>query len=259
MNDQQNRTEPLLATKLYIPPVRPNLVSRPQLLDRLSAAIEAGCKLILVSAPAGFGKTTLLCQWIHADGTSSSIPVGWLSLDASDSDLSRFLTYLILALQAVDPAIGQSLPSALQGPQPPPVESLLTILINDLSALPDTPSLLILDDYHTVKASSVHQALGFLLEHLPPQVHLVVASRSDPPLPLARLRGRGQLFELRIEDLRFDTVQATILLDQASTGPLSLEQAAQLAARTEGWITGLQLAALSLQGRDAEYRSRFVK
>jgi LuxR family maltose regulon positive regulatory protein len=257
---------PILATKLYIPPLRPGVVPRPRLIERLNA----GSKLTIISASAGFGKTTLLSAWIAACGR----PVAWLSLDESDSDLSRFLTYVIAALQTIQPALGENLLAALQTPQPPPVETLLTSLLNEISALPDDPStrgatpyraepqsgqrlILVLDDYHLLDSKAVDAALTFLVEHQPPQLRLIIATREDPPLPLARLRVRGQLTELRAADLRFTPAEAAEFLNQMMGLNLSAEDIAALEARTEGWIAGLQLAALSMQGR--EDSASFIK
>mgnify|MGYP000846796271 CR=1 FL=1 len=185
---------PILATKLYLPRPRPSAVLRPRLSARLNAGLAAGHRLTLVSASAGFGKTTLVSEWVAACGQ----PVAWLSLDAGDNDPARFLAYLVAALQTVIPGIGAGVLAALESPQPPPAEALLTSLINEIATIPHTPStgsgrrfILVLDDYHLVEAQTVDQALAFLLEHLPPQMHLVIATREDPPLPLARLRARG--------------------------------------------------------------------
>ena len=181
----------LLTTKLYVPPSHPNLVLRPRLIARLNKGLCLGCKLTLVSAPAGFGKTTLVTEWLsNKEGDVSSRAVAWLSLDEEDSDPARFFAYLIAALQNVDSTIGQTARAMLQNPQPPPPESLLTTLINDIAATPD-PFVLVLDDYHLITALPIHQLLAFLLEHAPPQMHLVIATREDPLLPLSRLRARG--------------------------------------------------------------------
>ena len=233
--------ELILATKLYVPPPRPSVVSRPRLIERLNEGMER--KLILISASAGFGKTTLLSAWIADCGR----PVAWLSLDEADSDLSRFLTYVIAALQTVQPILGKNLLTALLTPQPPSVESLLTSLLNEISALPND-LILVLDDYHLLDSKSVDEALTFLVERLPPQMHLVIATREDPSLPLARLRVRGQLTELRAADLRFTPVEAAEFLNRTMGLNPSDEDVAALETRTEGWIAGLQLAALSMQG-----------
>ena len=230
----------ILATKLYIPPPRAEIVLRPRLIERLNA----GSKLTIISASAGFGKTTLLSAWIAAYGR----PVAWLSLDESDSDLSRFLTYVIAALQTVQSALGKNLLATLQTPQPPPIESLLTSLLNEISALP-SDLILVLDDYHLLDSKAVDAALTFLVEHQPPQLRLLIASREDPPLPLARLRVRNQLTELRTADLRFTPAEAAEFLNRMMGLNLSEVDIAALEARTEGWIAGLQLAALSMQGQ----------
>ena len=187
---------PLLTTKLYIPPPRSNVVSRPHLIARLNEGLQG--KLALISASAGFGKTTLMSEWV----AGCKRPVAWLSLDERDNDLTRFLTYLVAALQTIAPNIGKGIFVALQSPQPQPSETLLTTLLNEIAAIPDY-FILVLDDYHVVDSEPIDQALTFLLEHLPPQMHLVIATREDPSLPLARYRVRGQLTELRAADLRF--------------------------------------------------------
>jgi LuxR family maltose regulon positive regulatory protein len=239
---------PILATKLYIPPLRPNAVPRPWLVARLNAGLRhgqgVGRRLTLISAAAGCGKTTLLSAWVAECGH----PVAWLSLDAGDSDPIRFLAYLIAALQTLAPGIGAGVLTALQAPQPPAQEALLTALLNDVATIPH-PFLLVLDDYHALDSPPVDLAVAFLLEHLPPQMHLVIATREDPPLPMARLRARDQLTELRAADLRFTPDETVTFLNQAMGLNLSAAEIATLEARTEGWIAGLHLAALSLQGR----------
>ncbi len=242
----------LLRTKLYIPPLRREQVPRPRLLERLNAGLDR--KLTLISAPAGFGKTTLVSEWVQitsniaaTGGADPPIAVAWLSLDESDNDPARFLTYVIAALRTVKPDIGKGALSALQSPQPPPTETILTSLINEIAAIPDR-IILVLDDYHIIQSSPLDQALTFLLEHLPPQMHLVIATREDPQLPLARLRVRGQLTEVRVADLRFTLSKAAEFLNQVMGLNLSVEEIAALETRTEGWIASLQLAALALQG-----------
>src|SRR3954464_9799813 len=241
---------PLLATKLYIPPPRSNAVLRPRLIERLNQGLHR--KLTLISAPAGFGKTTLLSEW----AAGGQQPVAWLSLDAGENDLTRFLLYLVAALQTVAPTIGEGIVRVLQSPRPPPIDAILTTLLNDIAALPD-PFILVLDDYHAIDAQPVDQALTFLVEHLPPQLHLVIATREDPPLPLARFRARGQLTELHATDLRFTSSEAAAFLNHVMGLRLSTDDIAALEARTEGWIAGLQLAALSMHGRSDT--ARFIQ
>jgi LuxR family transcriptional regulator, maltose regulon positive regulatory protein len=220
------------------------------LIELMNAALSR--QLTLISAPAGFGKTTLVSEWI--DGCD--LRVAWLSLDPADSDRTRFLTYLVAALQRVAPNSGAGLLAALQSPQPPPTESILTSLLNEIAAVSDR-IVLVFDDYHVVDAKPVDEALSFLVEHLPPQMHLVLITREDPQLPLARLRARGRLTELRAGDLRFTSSEAAEFLNQVMGLNLSAEDMTALESRTEGWIAGLQLAALSMQGHaDA---SSFIK
>jgi LuxR family maltose regulon positive regulatory protein len=234
---------PILATKLYMPRLRPNVVSRPRLLERLNEGLHRN--LTLISAPAGFGKTTLVSAWVQG----LERPTAWLSLDEGENDLTAFLTYLVAALQMIAPNIGAGVLGALHSPQPPPVESILTTLLNDLATIPDH-FILILDDYHVLDAKPVDQALTYLVEHQPPQMHLVIATREDPQLPLARLRGRGHLTELRATDLRFTLSEAAKFLNLVMGLDLSAEDIAALERRTEGWIAGLQLAALSMLGHE---------
>ena len=233
---------PILATKLYIPPLRPNVVIRPRLLEQLNEGLHR--KLILISAPAGFGKTTLVSEWL----AGSERPAAWLSLDEGENDPTRFLTYLVAALQTIAATIGEGVSGVLQSPQPPPTESILTALLNEITAIPDN-FVLILDDYHVIDAKAIDHILTFLVEHLPPQMHLVIATREDPQLPLARLRAGGHLTEVRAVDLRFTPGEAAEFLNQAMGLTLSAEDVSALESRTEGWIAGLQLAALSLQGQ----------
>ncbi|HVU65881.1 MAG TPA: LuxR C-terminal-related transcriptional regulator [Ktedonobacteraceae bacterium] len=234
---------PILTTKLYLPRPRPSMVSRPRLLERLSAGLHR--KLTLISAPAGFGKTTLLSEWTLGLGRS----VAWLSLDDQDNDPARFLAYLVTALQTIAPNIGKGALGALQSPQPPPAEALLTVLLNEITTISD-PFVLVLDDYHVLDARPVDQALAFLIDHLPPHMHLVIATREDPRLPLARLRARDQITEVRVADLRFSPSEASAFLTRVMGLTLSEQDIAALEGRTEGWIAGLQLAALSLQRQE---------
>jgi LuxR family transcriptional regulator, maltose regulon positive regulatory protein len=236
---------PILATKLHVPPSRRSVVLRPRLLERLNDGLAAGGRLTLISAPAGFGKTTLVGEWVAGCGR----PAAWLSLDEADSDPGRFLTYLVAALQTVAPGVGNGILAVLGSPQPPPLASTLTALLNELTSI-QSELILVLDDYHVLDAKAIDDALAFLVEHLPPQVHLVIATREDPTLPLPRLRARGQLTELRGADLRFTPDEAAAFLNEVMGLDLSAEQVAALEARTEGWIAGLQLAAISVRGRD---------
>src|SRR5258707_9950760 len=230
----------ILATKLYLPRLRPNVVSRPRLLERLNEGLHRN--LTLISAPAGFGKTTLVSAWV----AFIERPTAWLSLDEGENDPARFLAYLVAALQTIAANIGEGVLGLLQSPQPPPTEAMLTALLNEITTIPNH-FVLVLDDYHAIDAKPVDQALAFLLAHLPPHMHLVIATREDPHLPLARLRARDQLTELRATHLRFIPSEAAAFLNQMMGLTLSAEDIAALERRTEGWIAGLQLAALSLQ------------
>ena len=234
---------PILATKLFVPPPQPSVVVRSRLIDRLDEGVHR--KLTLISAPAGFGKTTLVSEWVaHCDR-----PTAWLSLDDADSDPIRFLVYLVTALQAVTPSLGTELLGVLQSHQPPPTESILTTLLNEIATLPNR-IVLVLDDYHVIDAKPVDDAVAFLLEHLPPQMHVVITTREDPQFPLARLRARGQMTELRAADLRFTSDEAAAFLNEVMSLNLSAADIAALEDRTEGWIAGLQLAAISMRGHE---------
>jgi LuxR family maltose regulon positive regulatory protein len=236
-------TTALLTTKLHIPPVRSELVPRPRLIERLNAGLQR--KLTLISAPAGFGKTTLVSDWVrHID-----LAVAWLSLDGGDNDPARFLAYFVAALQTVDKSIGADVLEALRAAQALPLEGQVTALINQISALPHG-LVLVLDDYHLITGETIHNALAFLLDHLPANMHLVIATRADPSLPIARLRGRGELSELRLTDLRFTPDEAAAFLNQVMGLGLAADNVSALTSRTEGWIAGLQMAAVSMQGRD---------
>jgi LuxR family maltose regulon positive regulatory protein len=237
----------LLTTKLYIPHAHHNLVPRPHLIEQLNNSLQR--KLALISAPAGYGKTTLVGEWVQAmGGAAPPGAVAWLSLDEGDNNPVRFLSYLIAALQTVEANLAKGELNALQSPQPPAAEDILTALLNEIAAIPGR-ILLILDDYHLIEAETIHNALTFLLKHLPPQMHLVITTREDPPLNLARLRARRQLTELRAVDLRFTTSEAAEFLNHVMGLDLSADDITALERRTEGWITGLQLAAISLRGR----------
>ena len=241
---------PLLTTKLHVPPARPERVPRPRLSRRLDDGLRRGHRLTLVSAPAGFGKTTLLSDWI---GQRDS-PVAWLSLDEQDCEATRFWTYLIAALQTIEPMLGQEALSLLKATPPPPAQTMLTCLVNEITAAAQSPSsleyILVLDDYHHITTSQIHKGLAFLLEHQPHNLHLVLSARADPHLPLFKLRAHGQLTELRTRDLRFTPDEVAVFLNSMMGLDLKPDDIVALEARTEGWIVGLQLAALSLQGRD---------
>src|ERR671933_910928 len=233
----------ILATKLFAPRRRRDLVTRPRLLERLDAGLD-GTRCTLLAASAGAGKSTLLADWL----SGLDRPVAWLALDERDQDPHQFVRYLIAALQRIAPTCGRAALARLDAPPPPRTELVLTSLINDLAGLPE-PCLLALDDYHLVRAPAVHEALVFLLEHLPPAVHLVIATREDPPLALPRLRARGELTEVRAADLRFTPAEAATFLTEVMGLDLAVDDMAALEECTEGWIAGLQLAALSLQAQ----------
>ncbi|MEO1443031.1 MAG: AAA family ATPase, partial [Chloroflexota bacterium] len=232
---------PILKTKLHIPSPHPHPVERSRLLAKITRGAHG--KITLISAPAGSGKTTLVSGWLH----TSAQPAAWLSLDENDSDPARFLMYLIAALQGIAPEIEAGLLARLQSPQPPPIETVLTALLNQLANVVE-PFVLVLDDYHVLDSSDINAALAFLIEHQPPQMHLVITTREDPPLPLARLRARRQLTEIRAADLRFTPDEASAFLNQTMGLFLSPDVIDALEKRTEGWIAGLQLAAISMHG-----------
>ncbi len=241
--------EQLLSTKLFIPPSRPDLVIRTRLIEQLNAGLHR--KLSLISAPAGFGKTTLVSEWVRAmGGATSPVAIAWLSLDDGDNDITRFLTYFIAALNQAEgrgTTIGEGSLRILQSPQLPSTEAILIPLINEIANIPEG-ILLVLDDYHLINAQQIHVALSFLLDNIPPQLHLVIATREDPYLPVSRLRARGQLTELRARDLRFTSSEAAEFLNQVMGLNLSEQDIAALETRTEGWIAGLQLVAISMKG-----------
>jgi LuxR family maltose regulon positive regulatory protein len=236
---------PLLETKLFVPRPREGLVARPRLSDRLDRG--AAWTLMLVSAPAGFGKTTLVAEWLAVRRAGSS--AAWLSLDGGDNDPTTYWTYVIAALQTVVPGVGVTAVDLLQAAPPPRLETVLTTLLNDLNALAED-TLLVLDDFHVIDSREVQEAMVFFLEHLPPRLRLVIASRADPALPLSRLRARGDLIEVRAADLRFTPDEATAYLNGVMDLQLTAADVTALEGRTEGWVAALQLAALSMQGRD---------
>ena len=256
-------SETLLQTKLYIPPIRPNLIPRPRLLERLNEGLETGSKLTLVSAPAGYGKTTLITDWINnRQNRDRSSLFSWLSLEEADNEIPRFFSYLIAALQKIDPAIGADVPSILETDAAVPLERLLTSLVNDIvlwSGDHQTSTgqldsevhrlVLVLDDYHLVSEFGIHESLDFLIDHIPSAMHLVIISRADPPMPLGRLRVQQALTEIREAELRFTDSEALSFLNDFMGLNISLQDAHTLERRTEGWIAGLQLAALSLRDR----------
>jgi LuxR family maltose regulon positive regulatory protein len=202
-------SETLLQTKLYIPPIRPNLVPRTNLVDRLNRGLNQGLKLTVISAPAGYGKSTLASEWI----ASSRTPVAWLSLDEADNDPALFFIYLIAAIQQIDPDIGVDIQSIVEPGVDVPIENLLTALVNDITASA-TRFVLILDDYHIIHEVKVHQALDFLFDHFPPVMHMVIVSRTMPPMPLGRLRVQRELSEIRQVDLRFSLTETNSFLNE---------------------------------------------
>jgi LuxR family maltose regulon positive regulatory protein len=234
---------PLLTTKLYVPPVRAEWLSRPRLVELLQQGLDR--KLTLVSAPAGFGKTTLLSQCVRLCGR----PGSWVSLDEADNDAARLWTYVIAAVQRVQPRTGATALADLQSGHTPQTEVLLTGWINEVAPSAE-PFLLVLDDLHLITEPAVHEQLTFVIENMPPQMHLIVSTRADPPWPLARYRGRGEVTELRADDLRFTPDEASAFLNEHMGLSLSAQDVAALEGRTEGWIVGLQMAALSMRGRD---------
>jgi LuxR family maltose regulon positive regulatory protein len=231
----------LLRTKLYIPPIRPDQIARPRLVDQINGGLDKS--LILVSAPAGYGKTTLVSSWLSQRKVSSA----WLSLDAGDNDPVRFLQYLLTALSPAAPGIEGDLLGSLQGIRPAQFENLITLLVNGLASNPD-PLVLVLDDFHVIHSEEVLRIVSFLLEHLPPQMHLAILTRTDPPLPLSRLRARNRLLDIRADELRFTHDEIAAFLNDMMGLTLSARDITAMEARTEGWIAGLQLAALSMQG-----------
>jgi LuxR family transcriptional regulator, maltose regulon positive regulatory protein len=252
--------EPLLQTKLYIPinrsdpttKFKTSPIPRPRLFERLNEGLAG--KLTLISAPAGFGKTTLVSSWLE----QVKLPAAWLSLDEGDRDFARFLAYFIAALQTVYPGTGTDALAMLHSSPLPSSQTLLTLLINDLTSLSEK-LILVLDDYHVIQAETIDQALSFFIDHMPPRLHMVISSRVEPNLSLARLRAKGQLNELRSTDLSFTQAETTQFLKQVTNLSLNMEEVAALDRHIEGWIAGWQLAALSLRRRDASAVAQFIE
>jgi len=234
---------PLLLTKLAVPPARTSLVPRPRLSKRLEEGL--GRKLILISAPAGFGKSTLLGTWA-SELIGRPLPDAWFSLDSADNDPARFWRYFIMAVDQLQPGSAETALALLGSPQAPPIEAILTTLLNELVGLA-TDAVLVIDDYHLIESQTIHEALTFLIDHLPPRMHVVIATRADPALPLPRLRARGEMTELRADDLRFTPEEAATFLSEVMGLELMAEDIAELEGRTEGWIAGLQMAALAMR------------
>ena len=232
---------PMISTKLHIPQATSDLVPRPHLIQALDAALERPQRLILVSAPAGFGKTTLVAEWLRHSG----MPAAWLSIDRDDNDPTRFWRYVVAALQTVNPDFGRSVQGACDSQPVPPLKALVASLVNDLDGA-TRPFLLILDDYHLIETDAIHSSLNSLLDHLPSALRIVITTRADPPLALSRLRSRNQVTEARTADLRFTRDEAAAFLNRIHRLDLPEEDISFLENRTEGWIAGLQLAALSL-------------
>ncbi|HWT03755.1 MAG TPA: LuxR C-terminal-related transcriptional regulator [Pyrinomonadaceae bacterium] len=249
-NKEPGWAGPRLTTKLYLPPARQSLVERPRLLEHLNEGLQG--KLTLISAPAGFGKTSLVTAWRQQNDT----PLAWLSLDADDNEPTRFLDYLVAALQTVDEELTEETSDLLRRPPAPSWKVVLNSLLNEINAH-DAEFVLALDDYHVIREPVIHEALSLLIERLPPHAHALIAGRSDPPFPLARLRARGELKEVRAADLRFTEEETNAFLNGVMSLGLASDDVAALEERTEGWITGLQLSALSLQGR--ENKSELVR
>jgi LuxR family maltose regulon positive regulatory protein len=237
-------TVPLLSTKLYAPPPRRELVPRRRLLRRLDEGLQPGIRLVLVSAPAGYGKTTLVSSWLREIGLDAA----WLSLDEGNDNPVRFLQYFCAALQSIVSA-AQVTSVAVQGTQRLPPGMMINTVINDVAGCP-TPFVLVLDDFHAIGAPAILEMLTSLLEHMPPQMHLILLTRTDPAVPLSRLRARGQLIDIRVDQLRFTPDETEVFLNGIMGLGLPTEHIAAMEARTEGWIAGLQLAAMSMQGLD---------
>ncbi len=236
---------PLLATKLMVPPAKPGLVARPRLFERLDAAFSYG--LVVVSAPAGFGKTTLISEWTRLSQIKGR--AAWVSLDEGDNDPVRFWDYFIAALQTIQPGCGEKVVPWLHSSGPPSTKTMLNILINDLSRSKGDFAI-VLDDYHLIESKEIHDGIAYLTEHLPSQLHMVIAARADPPVPLARFRGKGVMLEIRTDDLRFNLEEAANLLKELKTPDVAASDVEALGERTDGWAVGLKMAALSMAGHE---------
>jgi LuxR family transcriptional regulator, maltose regulon positive regulatory protein len=247
--------ETLLRTKLFVPSLRPNLVPRPRLISRINQDLQLGHKLTLVSAPAGFGKTTLLSHWVN----QSQAPCCWYSLDEKDNDFGRFVSYLVKSLQSIEFEVDDQILTLLQSPQTSKIEALLTPIINSISEH-DSPFAMVLDDYFLIRENEIHDALTFLLDHLPPNMHLIIATRADPPLHLANMRARGQLTEIRSEHLRFSLAESDLFLKQELAYDLPQSLIRSLVEKTDGWISALQMAIMSLRFSDnpGEFIQKFA-
>jgi LuxR family maltose regulon positive regulatory protein len=236
--------ETLLKTKVFIPQTRSGMVLRTRPMERFKACLNSS--LVLISAPAGFGKTTLLAQW--ASQSQPRLRVAWISIDEGDNDPVRFWRYLVASIQTLQPSAGKAALNLLRSSQPSPVESILTALINELSDIAGDIAI-ILDDYHLIESKQIHDGITYLLEHMPANVHLVIATRADPPLPLAHFRGKGTMLEIGTEDLRFTPEDAALLFREMNEPGLSADDIAALNERTGGWVVGLKMAALSMRGQ----------
>ncbi len=233
---------PLIKTKLSIPPARPSLVQRPRLLERLQEGLRYS--LVIISAPAGFGKTTLISNW--ARDVNQQVNTAWISLDKGDDDPNPFWEYLVASVKTLRPASGDSAVAYLHSSRTPQVETLLSIIINELAGIPDE-CVIVLDDYQLINSKVIHDGITYLLEHLPSQIHVVIATRAEPPLPLARFRGKGMMLEISADDLRFNRDEAAALFKEMKTPGLSGEDIRILESHTEGWVIGLKMAALAAQ------------
>ncbi|HSL45882.1 MAG TPA: LuxR C-terminal-related transcriptional regulator [Anaerolineales bacterium] len=236
-------TETLLATKLYLPSLPTRILHRQSLLDLLASGLSVEKRLILLCAPAGYGKTTLICEWLQ-----SASNVCWISLEKSDNDTRRFISYLIASLQKTVPQIGEVAHQLLETPQLPPLPAILSSVLNDLASV-DAQCIVVLEDYHVIHTNAIHEGITFLLDHLPSHKHIVITTRSDPALPLPRYRSREQMVEIRADDLRFSAEEVSSYMKEIAEIPLSESETTILEGRTEGWVAGLQMAALSLRSK----------